>query len=113
MRIDKAKFGKFHDFIFYFCKKRVLWYRTGRNKKKYYSSVSHENLHTYVKLKIKWGDRHELYSIFFIENVLFTENVKKGVRGIEPNGRTVQPTQLILTSIEVEFFALQNYREIF
>ena len=40
------------------------------------------------------------FSIFFIENELFTENVKKGVRGNEPNGRTVQPTQLIRISIK-------------
>ena len=53
------------------------------------------------------------FSIFFIENELFTENVKNGVRGNEPNGRTVQPTQLILISIEAEFCALQNYREFF
>ena len=36
---------------------------------------------------------------------------KKGVRGNESNGRTVQPTQLILISTESEFCALQNYRE--
>ena len=53
------------------------------------------------------------FSIFLIENELFTENVKKGVRGNEPNGRMVQPKQLILTSIEAEFCALQNYREFF
>ena len=51
-----------------------------------------------------------LFSIFFIENESFKENVKKGVRGNEPNGRTVQPTQLIRISIEAEFCALQNYR---
>ena len=39
------------------------------------------------------------FSIFFIEN--------------EPNGRTVQPTKLILISIEAEFCPLQNYREFF
>ena len=55
---------------------------------------------------MKWGNCHELFSIFFIENELFTENVKKGVRGNEPNGRTVQPTHLILISIEAEFRAL-------
>ena len=55
----------------------------------------------------------KLYSIFFIENELFTENVKKGVRGNEPSGRTVQPTQLIRISIEVEFCALQNYTVFF
>ena len=38
---------------------------------------------------------------------------KKEVRGKEPNGRTVPPTQLILTSIEQEFRALQNYRVFF
>ena len=50
------------------------------------------------------------FLIFFIEVELFTENVKKGVRGNEPNGRTVQPTQLILILIEAEFCALQHYR---
>ena len=54
--------------------------------------VSDENLPTYVK------SNHELFSIFFIENEFFTEKVKRGVRGYEPNGRTVQPTQLILIS---------------
>ena len=38
------------------------------------------------------------FSIFFIEKESFTENVKKGVRGNEPNGQTVQPTQLIFIS---------------
>ena len=46
------------------------------------------------------------FTIFLIENELFTENSKKGVRGNELNGRTVQPTQLI-------FCALQNYRVFF
>ena len=55
----------------------------------------------------------KFFSIFFIENELFTENVKKGVRGNEPNGRTVQPKQLILISIEAEFCALQNHRGFF
>ena len=36
-----------------------------------------------------------------------------GVRGNEPSGRTVQPTELILISVEGEFCALQNYREFF
>ena len=72
-----------------------------------------ENLHTYVKSKIKWGNRHELFSIFSIENELFTENVKKGVRGNECSGRTVQPTQLIRISVEAEFRALQSYTEFF
>ena len=53
------------------------------------------------------------FSIFFIENNLFTENVKNGVRGNEPSGRTVQPTQSILISTKAEFSALQNYREFF
>ena len=47
-------------------------------KKLYYSFDRDENLHTYVKSKIKWGNCLELFSIFFIENELFTENVKKG-----------------------------------
>ena len=55
----------------------------------------------------------DFFYIFFIENELFTENVKKGVRGNKPNGRSVQPTQLILISIEGEFSALQNYTEFF
>ena len=62
---------------------------------------------------VGWGNCRELFSIFFIENVLFTENVKKGVRGYEPNGRMVQPKQLILISIEAEFCALKIYREFF
>ena len=78
-------------------------------EKSLYSSFdSDENLYTNVKSKIKWGNWHELFSISLIENELFTENVKKGVRV-----STVQPTQLILISIEAEFCALQNYREFF
>ena len=53
------------------------------------------------------------FSIFFIENELFTGNVKEGAGGNEPNGRTVQPAQLIRVSIEAEFRALQNYRDFF
>ena len=34
-------------------------------------------------------------------------------RGNEPNGLTVQPTQLIFISIEAELCALQSYREFF
>ena len=37
----------------------------------------------------------------------------KGVRGNEPNGQTVQPTQLILISIEAETCAIQNSRVFF
>ena len=44
----------------------------------YYSFDSDGNFHAYVKSKIKWGNRHEVFSIFFIENQLFTENVRKG-----------------------------------
>ena len=33
--------------------------------------------------------------------------------GNKPNGQTVQPTQLILISIEAEFCALQNYSVFF
>ena len=62
---------------------------------------------------MKWVNRHELFSIFFIENELLTENVKKGFHGNESNGRMVQPKQLILTSVEAEFCALQNYGEFF
>ena len=79
----------------------------------YYSFVCDENLHTYVKLKIKWGECHEFFLYFCIENELFTENVKKGVRGNEPKGQTVQTTQLLLLSFEAEFCAQQNYSEFF
>ena len=49
------------------------------NKKNlYYWFDRDETLHTYVKLKIKWGNCLELFSIFFIENELFTENLKNG-----------------------------------
>ena len=34
-------------------------------------------------------------------------------RGNEPNGLTVQPTQLIFISIEAELCALQSYKEFF
>ena len=50
-----------------------------------------------------------LFFIFFIENELFRDDIKKEVWGNEPNVRTVQPTQLI----EAESCALQNYREFF
>ena len=53
------------------------------------------------------------FSIFSIENKLFTENVKKGVYGNEPNGRTVQPTQLIRISTRAKLHALQNYTDFF
>ena len=62
---------------------------------------------------MKWGKRHEFFSIFFIENELSTENVKNGVRGNEPNGRMVQPKQLILISFDAEFCVPQVYREFF
>ena len=65
------------------------------------------------KIEIKMGNRHENFSIFVIENEWFTENVEKGVCGNEPNGQTVQPTQLIHVSIEAEFRALQNYGKFF
>ena len=82
-----------------------------RGKKKlYYLFDRDENLHTSVKLTTKWGNCQELFSILFIENELFTENLKNGIRSNEPNGRTVQLTQLILLSIEAESCALQNYR---
>ena len=82
-------------------------------KNLYYSFDCDENLHTHVNSKIKWGNRHEFFSICSIENELFTENVKKGVCGYKPNGRTVQPTQLIRISIDAKFRALKNYRELF
>ena len=59
------------------------------------------------------GNRHELFSIVFIENELFAENLKNEVLGNEPNSRTVQPTQLTLTSTEAEMCALQTYTEFF
>ena len=44
-----------------------------------YSFNGDENLQTHVKFKIKWGNHYELFfPIFFIENDLYTENVKKG-----------------------------------
>ena len=43
-----------------------------------YSFDSDETLRTYVKSRIKLGNFHEIFSIFFTENELFTENVKKG-----------------------------------
>ena len=61
---------------------------------------------------MKWGNRHENFSIFFTGNELFTENVNKGVRCNKPNGRTVQPTQLILMSIKAEFCALQKFHRV-
>ena len=48
------------------------------------------------------------FFIFFIENELF---YRKRENRNEPNVQTVQPTGLILISIEAEFCALQNYRE--
>ena len=54
-----------------------------------------------------------IFSIFLIEKELFAEHEKKGIRGNKSNGRTVQPTQLIRTSMEAEFRALHNYREFF
>ena len=50
---------------------------------------------------------------FFVENELFTENVKKRVHRHEQNGWAVQPKQLVLISVEAEFYALQNNREFF
>ena len=44
----------------------------------HYSFYSDENLPTYVKSKINWGNCQELFSIFFIEMHLFTENEVKG-----------------------------------
>ena len=99
-----------NDFIKYICKK---CFRTPKKKNLYYSFDCDENLHTHVKSKIKWGNCHELSSVSFVENKLFPENVKNGVRGNEPNGRTVQPTQLIRISLESKFRARQNYRDFF
>ena len=41
-----------------------------RQKNNYYFFDSDENLHIYVKSKIKWGNSPELFYIFFIENEL-------------------------------------------
>ena len=35
--------------------------RNGKNKNLYYLFDSDKNLHTFVKLKIKWGNRHEFF----------------------------------------------------
>ena len=81
-----------------------------QKKNLYYSFNCDETLHTNVKSKIKLGNRRKRFSIFSKESELFTKkNVKKGVRGNEPNGRAVQPTQLILILVEAEFCALQNF----
>ena len=69
-------------------------------------------MHTNVKPK-KMGNLQELFSIFFIENKLVIENLKKGVRGKEPNSKTIHPTQFVRISIEAEFRAQQNYRDLF
>ena len=70
-------------------------------------------MHTYVKSKLKWSNRHDFFSILFIENDLYIENVNMGVSVNEPNGRMVQPTQLILITIEAEFCALLDFRKFF
>ena len=54
--------------------------RTPKKKSIYCSFDSYESLHTHVKPKMKWGNRYEPFSIFIIENELFTENIKKGPR---------------------------------
>ena len=46
--------------------------------KKYYFLDTDENLHTHEKAKIKCGNSYELFSLFFIENEIPTENVKRG-----------------------------------
>ena len=51
--------------------------------------------------------------LFHRKRVIHRKRNKKGVRGNEPIGRTVQPTQLILISIEAEICGLQIYRDIF
>ena len=75
----------------------------------YYWFVSDDNLHTYAKSKIKWGNNH-IFFIFFIENELFTENVK---RGSVVTNRMFElfNLHLIIISIEAEFRALHNYKE--
>ena len=80
-----------------------------------YSFVSDEIFPTFVKSKIKRGNGHEFFLHFLLrkQNELLIENVKKGVRGNEPNGRTAQPTQLIPKLIEGEFCAPQNYRSFY
>ena len=62
--------------------KSKFWYKGTEKKNLYYSFDCDGNLHTYVKSKIKWGNYLELFSIFFIENELFTENVKRGDRAV-------------------------------
>ena len=47
------------------------------------------------------------------KRVIHKKHNKKGVRSNEPNGRTVQPKQLILISTEAEFCVLQSYGEVF
>ena len=78
-----------------------LQFCTSPQKNLYNSFDRDENFHTYVKSKIKLGKCRELFFIFFIENELFDENLKIGVRGKELNGRNVQLTQLILIPVKV------------
>ena len=65
------------------------------------------------KLKIKWGNGYELFSIFFVENGLFTENVKKGVRGNEPNGRTFNLHSLYSYQSKRNFVLYKNRESFF
>ena len=66
------------------------------------------------KIENKLGNRHELFFHFLHrKRVIHKKNVKKGVHGHEPNGRMIQPTQLIIISIEAQFCALQNFRVFF
>ena len=64
-------------------------------KKNYYYLGCDESLYTYVKLKIKWGNRHELFFHFPHRKRVIHRKRRKGFLNNEPNGRTVQPTQLI------------------
>ena len=82
-------------------------------KNLYYSFDSEENVHTYVITKNKMGWRSWTSFHLLQRKRVIPRKRKKGVRVNELNGRTVQRTQLILTSIETEFCALQNYRQFF
>ena len=77
---------------------------TVRPKKNlYYSFNCEEKLHTHVKSKIKWDNRHELFFHFLHRKPVIHRKSRKGVRGNECSGRKVKPTQLISISVEAEF----------
>ena len=76
---------------------RSCWLREpfAHRKNLCYSFSCDENLHTHVKSKIKWGNLHEFFSIFLIENELFTGNVRKRGSRQRTKRSNGQPTQLI------------------